>query len=157
MPRRKRGSLRREVIPDPKFGDKLVAQFINKIMEGGKKSVAERIVYGTLDIMQEQRKDDSLKLFKQALENVKPVLEVRSRRVGGANYQVPTEVRADRRVSLGLRWVIDASRNRGEKSMQQRLAAELIEALDNKGSAVKKREDVHKMAEANKAFAHFKF
>jgi small subunit ribosomal protein S7 len=126
-------------------------------MEGGKKSVAERIVYGTLDIMQEQRKDDSLKLFKQALENVKPVLEVRSRRVGGANYQVPTEVRADRRVSLGLRWVIDASRNRGEKSMQQRLAAELIEALDNKGSAVKKREDVHKMAEANKAFAHFKF
>lgn len=157
MPRRKRGSLRREVTPDPKFSDKLVSQFINKIMEGGKKSVAEKIVYGTLDIMQEAKKDDPLKLFKQALENVKPVLEVRSRRVGGANYQVPTEVRTDRRVSLGLRWVIGAAQGRSEKSMQKRLAAELLEAFDNKGSAVKKREDVHKMAEANKAFAHFKF
>jgi small subunit ribosomal protein S7 len=157
MPRKKRGSLKREVIPDPKFGDKLVATLINKVMYGGKKSVAEKIIYGTFDILQEQKKDDPVKIFKQALENVKPLLEVRSRRVGGANYQVPTEVRTDRKVSLALRWILEASRNRGEKTMEQRLAGELGEAFENKGTAVKKREDVHKMAEANKAFAHFKF
>lgn len=157
MPRRKRGSLKRDVTPDPKFGDKLVASLINKIMLKGKKSVAERVTYGAFDIIQETRKDDPLKIFKQALENIKPLVEVRSRRVGGANYQVPTEVRSDRRQSLGLRWLLEAARGRGEKTMQQRLAAEINEAFENKGAAVKKRDDVHKMAEANKAFAHFKF
>lgn len=144
-------------MPDPKFSDKLVAILINKIMLCGKKPVAERIVYKTFDIIQENKKDDPVKLFKQALENIKPLIEVRSRRVGGANYQVPTEVRADRKVSLGLKWLLTAARARGEKNMQERLAAEISEALENKGAAVKKREDVHKMAEANKAFAHFKF
>jgi len=157
MPRKKRGSLKRDVVPDPKYGDKLVATLINKIMYGGKKSVAEKITYGAFDILQKQKNEEPLKIYKQALENVKPMLEVRSRRVGGANYQVPTEVRSDRKISLALRWIIDASRNRGEKTMEQRLAAEIGEAFENKGSAVKKREDVHKMAEANKAFAHFKF
>jgi small subunit ribosomal protein S7 len=157
MPRRKRGSLKRDVLPDPKFSDKVVASLINKIMYGGKKSVAEHIVYGALDKVAEVKKDDPLKVYKQALENIKPLVEVRSRRVGGANYQVPTEVRSDRKLSLGLRWLVSAARDRAEKSMQQRLAAEICEAAENKGSAVKKREDVHKMAEANKAFAHFKF
>ncbi len=157
MPRRKRGSLKRDVIPDPKFGDKLIATFINKIMQGGKKSTAEGIVYGAFDIVKEAKKDDPVKLFRQALDNIKPSIEVKSRRVGGANYQVPTEVRSDRKVSLGLRWLILAATARGEKTMRARLAGEIGEASENKGSAVKKREDVHKMAEANKAFAHFKF
>lgn len=157
MPRRKRGSLKRDIVPDPKFSDKLVAALINKVMLKGKKSVAERVTYGAFNIIKEAKKDDPLKIFKQALENIKPFVEVRSRRVGGANYQVPTEVRSDRKQSLGLRWLLEATRARGEKTMQQRLAAEIGEASENKGSAVKKREDVHKMAEANKAFAHFKF
>lgn len=157
MPRRKRASLKREIEADPKYSDKLIAMFINKIMYDGKKSTAEKIVYSTLDILQETKKDDPVKIFKQALENIKPLVEVRSRRVGGANYQVPTEVRSDRKISLGLRWLLTAARARGEKTMHARLAGELSEALENKGSAVKKREDVHKMAEANKAFAHFKF
>ncbi|OGQ50005.1 MAG: 30S ribosomal protein S7 [Deltaproteobacteria bacterium RIFCSPLOWO2_02_FULL_47_10] len=157
MPRRKRASLKRDILPDPKFGDKLVASLINKIMIGGKKSAAEKIVYGAFDILKETKKDDPLKIFKQALENIKPLVEVRSRRVGGANYQVPTEVRSDRKVSLGFRWLLEIARNRGEKTMQARLAAELADAFENKGTTVKKREDVHKMAEANKAFAHFKF
>jgi len=157
MPRRKRGSLKRDVLPDPKFSDKVVAALINKIMYGGKKSIAEHIVYGAFDRIAEAKKDDPIKIYKQALENIKPLVEVRSRRVGGANYQVPTEVRADRKLSLGLRWLVSAARDRAEKSMQQRLSAEICDAFENKGSAVKKREDVHKMAEANKAFAHFKF
>ena len=157
MPRRKRGSLKRDVIPDPKYGDKLIAMLINRLMYGGKKSAAEKIVYSALDTIAKVKNDEPVKLFKQALENIKPLLEVRSRRVGGANYQVPTEVRSDRKVSRGLKWLINAARARGEKTMESRLAAELNEAVDNKGSAVKKREDVHKMAEANKAFAHFKF
>ena len=157
MPRRKIGSLKRDVIPDPKYGDKLIASLINKIMWGGKKSTAEKITYGAFDILQEQKKDDPVKIFKQALENIKPLVEVRSRRVGGANYQVPTEVRSDRKQSLGLRWLLEAERARSEKTMEKRLAGEIAEAFENKGSACKKREDVHKMAEANKAFAHFKF
>ena len=123
MPRRKRASLKRDILPDPKFGDKLVASLINKIMIGGKKSAAEKIVYGAFDILKETKKDDPLKIFKQALENIKPLVEVRSRRVGGANYQVPTEVRSDRKVSLGFRWLLEIARNRGEKTMQARLAA----------------------------------
>ncbi len=157
MPRRKRASLKRDVIADPKFSDKIVAMFINRIMYGGKKAVAEKIVYGAFDIIQEQKKDEPLKIFKQALENIKPLVEVKSTRVGGANYQVPMEVRPDRKLSLGLRWLITAAAARGEKTMQQRIAGEIGEAFENKGSAVKKREDVHKMAEANKAFAHFRF
>lgn len=157
MPRKKRASLKREILPDPKFGDTLVAKFINTVMWRGKKSVAEHIVYGAFEKLQEKKGDDPVKLFKQALENVKPLVEVRSRRVGGATYQVPQEVRSDRKISLGLRWVIGASENRGEKTMQDRLAGELLDALENKGSAVKKREDTHKMAEANKAFAHYKW
>ncbi|PIR17308.1 MAG: 30S ribosomal protein S7 [Deltaproteobacteria bacterium CG11_big_fil_rev_8_21_14_0_20_49_13] len=157
MPRRKRGSLKREVIPDPKFGDKLISALINKIMWNGKKSTAEKITYGAFDIIQELKKDDPVKIFKQALENIKPYVEVRSRRVGGANYQVPTEVRTDRKQSLGLRWLLEAARNRSEKTMEKRLAGEISEAFESKGAACKKREEVHKMAEANKAFAHFKF
>jgi small subunit ribosomal protein S7 len=157
MPRRKRASLKREVSPDPRYGDKLVSMFINRIMQGGKKSVAEGIVYKTFDAIQEAKKDDPVKIFKQALENIKPLVEVKSKRVGGANYQVPTEVRTDRKISLGLRWLIQAATARGEKTMHARLTAEINEAFENKGTAVKKREDVHKMAEANKAFAHFRF
>ena len=157
MPRKKRASLKREILPDPKFGDKLVAQFISKVMLEGKRSIAEKIVYDTFDILQKTKNDEPMKVFKQGLENIKPLVEVRSRRVGGANYQVPTEVRSDRKVSLGLRWLINAARGRGEKTMQSRLAAEIFEALENKGAAVKKREDVHRMAEANKAFAHLKW
>jgi small subunit ribosomal protein S7 len=157
MPRKKRASLKREIIGDPKYHDKLVTRFINVIMLGGKKSVAERVVYQAFDKVSLTKKDDPVKLFKQALENIKPVIEVRSRRVGGANYQVPMEVRPDRRVSLGLRWMLGAARGRGEKTMQERLANEILEALDSKGAAIKKKEDVHRMAEANKAFAHFRW
>lgn len=157
MPRKKRASLKRRISPDPKYGDQLVARFITSLMWNGKKSLAERIVYGAFDSLQEKKHDDPVKLFKQAMENIKPVIEVRSRRVGGATYQVPVEVRSDRRISLGLRWLIEAARGRGEGTMKDRLAAELFDALENRGSAVKKREDTHKMAEANKAFAHYRW
>ncbi|KAB2842279.1 30S ribosomal protein S7 [bacterium] len=148
---------KRKILPDPKFHDKLIAKFVNKIMLQGKKSTAESIVYGSFDIIQGKLNDDPLKLFKQALENIKPVVEVRSRRVGGATYQVPMEVRPERRISLGLRWLVDYARERGERTMADRLAAEIMDALNNRGAAVKKRDDVHKMAEANKAFAHYRW
>lgn len=157
MPRKKRASLKRVIADDPKFGDQLVAKFINTILWQGKKSTAEHIVYGAFETMQEKKGDDPVKLFKQALENIKPLVEVRSRRVGGATYQVPQEVRSDRKVSLGLRWLITAARARGERTMRDRVAGELLDALENKGSACKKREDTHKMAEANKAFAHYRW
>ncbi|PIR20473.1 MAG: 30S ribosomal protein S7 [Deltaproteobacteria bacterium CG11_big_fil_rev_8_21_14_0_20_47_16] len=157
MPRKKRASLKRDIATDPKYRDKVVSRFINVIMYDGKKAVAEKVVYQAFDRISLQKKDDPVKLFKQALENVKPVIEVRSRRVGGANYQVPMEVRPDRRVALGMRWMINAARDRGEKTMQERLAAEILDAMDSKGAAIKKKEDVHRMAEANKAFAHFRW
>ena len=157
MPRKKRASLKRTIADDPKFGDQLVAKFINTILWQGKKSTAEHIVYGAFDVLQEKKGDDPVKLFKQALENIKPLVEVRSRRVGGATYQVPTEVRSDRKISLGLRWLIGAARSRSERTMKDRVAGELLDALENKGTAVKKREDTHKMAEANKAFAHYRW
>ncbi len=148
---------RREILPDPKFHDRLVAKFINAMMEGGKRSVSERILYGAFDLVQDRSKEEPLGIFKRALDNVKPVVEVRSRRVGGATYQVPVEVRPSRRVSLGMRWLINISRARGEKSMTERLAGELLEASANRGGAVKKKEDTHRMAEANKAFAHYRW
>ncbi|MFA5028086.1 MAG: 30S ribosomal protein S7 [Candidatus Methylomirabilota bacterium] len=156
MPRRKVAE-RREVLPDPLYGSKLVTKFISAMMGAGKRSNAEQIFYGSMRLIEERTKTDPQKLFKQAMENVKPVLEVKSRRVGGATYQVPVEVRADRRTSLAIRWIVGYSRSRGEKSMRDRLAAELIEAANNRGSSVKKREDTHKMAEANKAFAHYRW
>lgn len=144
-------------MPDPKYNDHVVAKFINTIMWCGQKGTAEHITYGAFDILKEKKNDDPLKIFRQALENIKPVIEVRSRRVGGATYQVPVEVRSERRMALGFRWLIGAARARGEKTMEERLAAEILEALENKGSAIKKREDTHKMAEANKAFAHYRW
>ena len=150
MPRK--GQIKiREVAPDPKFHDRTVAKFIDTVMERGKKSLAERIFYGALDEVAARTKEDGLVVFKRALDNVKPTVEVRSRRVGGANYQVPVEVRPVRRMSLGMRWMVQAARARGEKSMQERLASEIMEAAANRGGAVKKREDTHRMAEANKA------
>lgn len=157
MPRKKRASLQRDILPDPKYQDILVGKLINTLMWSGKKSTAEHIVYKSFDILQDKKNDDPVKVFKQSLENIKPVVEVRSRRVGGATYQVPQDVRPSRRVTLGLRWLIGAARTRGEHTMQERLAAELLSALENQGNAVKKREDTHRMAEANKAFAHFKW
>lgn len=148
---------KREILPDPKFSDQTVAKFINMVMVNGKKSVAEGIVYGALDEMGRSGKGDPLELFKTALGNVEPRVEVKSRRVGGATYQVPVEVRANRRTALAMRWLVDAARRRGEKSMGRRLAGELLEAADNRGTAVKKREDTHKMAEANRAFAHYRW
>ena len=148
---------RRELLPDPKFHDRMVAKFINTMMNGGKKSTAEQIVYTALDIMSERAKEDALGLFKRALDNVKPVVEVRSRRVGGATYQVPIEVRPTRRVSLGMRWLVTHARSRSEKSMAERLAAELMDAANNRGAAIKKKEDTHRMAEANKAYAHYRW
>lgn len=156
MPRR-REVPKREVLPDPKYGDQTLAKFINVMMVDGKKSIAERIIYGALDLIAERGKADSLETFNEALENVRPVVEVKSRRVGGATYQVPVEVRPTRRTALAMRWLVEASRKRGEKSMTQRLASELMEAADNRGGAVKKKEDVHRMAEANKAFSHYRF
>lgn len=156
MPRR-REVVKREVLSDPKFNDKLVAKFINCIMKDGEKSTAEGILYGSFDIIKDKIKDDPIKVFKKALDNVKPVLEVKSRRVGGATYQVPVEVAAGRRVSLGMRWLVGYAAKRGEKTMRERLAGELLDAYGNKGAAVKKREDTHKMAEANKAFAHYRW
>ena len=148
---------KRIVLPDAKYGDKVVAKLINNVMEHGKKAVAEKIVYSAFDIIAAKSKQDALKVFGEAIDNVKPVVEVKSRRVGGATYQVPMEVRADRRQALAIRWIIDAAKKRSETTMTERLANELLDAVANKGSAVKKREDTHKMAEANKAFSHYKF
>jgi small subunit ribosomal protein S7 len=148
---------KRKIIPDPKYHDKVVAKFINDLMRSGKKSVAEAICYGAFDMIEEKLKDDPVKIFKKALNNVKPSVEVRSRRVGGATYQVPVEVRPDRRQTLASRWIILYSKERSGKNMKDKLAAELLDAADNKGGAIKKREDVHKMADANKAFAHFRW
>jgi small subunit ribosomal protein S7 len=147
----------REVGADPKFHDRTVAKFVNIVMERGKKSVAENILYGALDVVASRTKEDGLVVFKRALDNVRPSVEVRSRRVGGANYQVPIEVRPVRRNSLAMRWLVQAARARGEKSMRERLAAEILDAGANRGGAVKKREDTHRMAEANKAFAHYRW
>ena len=154
---RRRTAEKRIVLPDAKYGDKVVAKFINNIMEDGKKAVAEKIVYSAFDMMASKTKQDALKVFAEAIDNVKPVVEVRSRRVGGATYQVPVEVRADRRQALAIRWIIDAATKRSETTMTEKVANELLDAFANKGSAVKKREDTHKMAEANKAFSHYKF
>lgn len=170
MPRR-REVPKREILPDPKHNSELLAKFINVLMISGKKSTAEKIIYGALDVISERAKklkkdeDDSgstggktvLQYFEQALDNVRPSVEVRSRRVGGATYQVPVEVRTDRSIALGMRWIVQAARNRGEKGMMLRLAGELMDALENKGTAAKKREDTHKMAKANQAFAHFRW
>ena len=156
MPRR-RVVGQRKVLPDPKFGSELLTKFINVVMLDGKKSTAEKIVYGALDIVATKSDKEHLELFEVALENIRPTVEVKSRRVGGSTYQVPVEVRPTRRNALGMRWMVDAARKRGEKSMAQRLAGEMLDASDNKGSAVKKREDVHRMAEANKAFAHYRW
>ncbi|AVJ55049.1 MULTISPECIES: 30S ribosomal protein S7 [Idiomarina] len=156
MPRR-RVIGQRKILPDPKFGSELLAKFINVVMVDGKKAVAEKIIYGALDILAEKSGKDHLEIFDAALENVRPTVEVKSRRVGGSTYQVPVEVRPVRRNALAMRWLVDAARTRGEKSMSQRLAAEMLDASENKGSAVKKREDVHRMAEANKAFAHYRW
>ena len=156
MSRRHRAE-KRIVLPDAKFGDQVVAKFINNVMEDGKKAVAEKIVYSAFDIIASKSKQDALKVFAEALENVKPMVEVKSRRVGGATYQVPMEVRAERRQALAIRWIIEAAAKRSESTMTERLANELLDALANKGSAVKKREDTHRMAEANKAFSHYKF
>ena len=154
---RRHSAVKRNVLPDAKFGNKVVAKFINNVMEDGKKAVAEKIVYSAFDIIASKSKQDALEVFNTAIENVKPVVEVRSRRVGGATYQVPCEVRADRRQALAIRWILDAAHKRSETTMTDRLAGELLDAFANKGSAIKKREDTHRMAEANKAFAHFRF
>ena len=156
MPRR-REVPKREVLPDPKFGNQDLSKFVNVLMTAGKKSVAERILYGALEQIGKKSGKDPLEVFNQALNNAKPLVEVKSRRVGGANYQVPVEVRPSRRMALSMRWLKDAARKRGEKSMGQRLAGELIDASEGRGGAVKKREEVHRMAEANKAFSHFRF
>ncbi|WP_374334776.1 30S ribosomal protein S7 [Leeia sp.] len=156
MPRR-REVPKREVLPDPKFGNKDLTKFMNTIMEDGKKSVAERIVYGALEQISKKSGKDALEVFTQALSNAKPMVEVKSRRVGGANYQVPVEVRPARRMALAMRWIREAARKRGEKSMDQRLAGELIDAAEGRGGAMKKRDEVHRMAEANRAFAHYRF
>jgi small subunit ribosomal protein S7 len=156
MPRRREAG-KRDILPDPKFNNKLVAKFMNCLMYGGKKSTAESIFYGALDIIQAKGNDQPVNVFKTAMDNVKPAVEVKSRRVGGANYQVPIDVAPERRVSLAIRWLITAARARHEKSMMARLAGEFLEASQNTGAAVKKREDTHKMAEANKAFAHYRW
>ena len=156
MPRR-RDVPKRKITPDPKYHDKLVAKFTNSLMEGGKKSTAEGILYGALDIIASRFKEDSLEVFRKALDNVKPKLEVKSRRVGGATYQVPVEVRPERRVALAMRWIVRYARARGEKTMRERLAAEFIDASQMRGNSVKKKDDTHKMAEANKAFAHYRW
>ena len=156
MPRR-RVVAKREVLPDPKFGSKVLAKFMNHVMVDGKKSIAEKIVYGALDIVAEKSGSDPLEVFEKALESIAPMVEVKSRRVGGATYQVPIEVRAERRNALAMRWLVEHSRARGEKSMALRLAGEISDASEGRGSAVKKREDVHRMAEAYRAFSHYRF
>ena len=148
---------KRDVLPDPVYHSKTVTKFINKVMLSGKKSVAERVVYDAFDTIREKTGQDPLEVFETALRNVMPVLEVKARRVGGANYQVPVEVRADRRMTLGIRWLVSYARLRGEKTMEARLSAELMDAAINTGAAIKKKEDTHKMAEANKAFAHYRW
>jgi len=156
MPRR-RVAAKREVLPDPKFGNVTLAKFMNHVMISGKKSVAEKIVYGALDAVEAKQGGNPVELFDAALEAIQPIVEVKSRRVGGATYQVPVEVRPARRMALAMRWLVDAARSRGEKSMALRLANEMMDAAEGKGAAVKKREDVHRMAEANKAFSHYRF
>jgi small subunit ribosomal protein S7 len=156
MPRRREVPKRR-ITPDPKFKDKLVSKFTNTLMIDGKKSTAEGILYGALDIIRERFKEEPLEVFRKALDNVKPKLEVKSRRVGGATYQVPVEVRPERRVTLAMRWIVNYSRDRGEKTMRERLAGEFVDAANGRGNAVKKKDDTHKMAEANKAFAHYRW
>ena len=156
MPRRRVIS-KRQILPDPKFHNQTLAKFINHVMVSGKKSVAERIVYGALESIEEREKTDPVEVFEKALEAVAPFVEVKSRRVGGATYQVPVEVRASRRAALAMRWLVDSARSRGEKSMAGRLAGEIADAAEGRGSAVKKREDTHRMAEANKAFSHYRF
>jgi small subunit ribosomal protein S7 len=156
MSRRHRAE-KREIIPDPKFGDIVVTKFMNSVMYDGKKSVAENIVYGAFDVIEQRTKNAPLEVFKQALDNVAPAIEVRSRRVGGATYQVPVEVRIERRQALAIRWIIQAARGRNDKTMVDRLSAELMDAANNRGNAVKKREDTHRMAEANRAFSHYRW
>lgn len=156
MPRR-RVAAKREILPEPKYGSQRLAKFINHVMVSGKKSVAEKIVYGALDVVAERTKKDPLEIFGSALDAIQPMVEVKSRRVGGATYQVPVEVRPSRQAALAMRWLVEYSRKRGEKSMALRLAGEMMDAADGKGAAVKKREDVHRMAEANKAFSHYRF
>jgi small subunit ribosomal protein S7 len=156
MPRR-RVAEKREILPDPKYNSKVVSKFVTIIMESGRKSTAENICYGAFDIIKEKTGNDPLKVFKAALENVKPLLEVKARRVGGATYQVPVEIRPQRRMALAFRWLINYSRGRGEKTMRERLAGELLDAFNNTGASIKKKEDTHKMADANKAFAHYRW
>ena len=156
MPRRKVVA-KRPVLPDAKYNDQFITRCINVLMKEGKKSLAEHIIYGALEIIRERTGEDPLKVFRQAVDNVKPVLEVRSRRVGGSTYQIPVDVPPDRRVALSMRWIVGSARSRGERGMMRRLAAELVDAYNNTGSAVKKREDTHRMAEANKAFAHYRW
>jgi len=154
---RRRVAAKREILPDPKFGNRTLSKFMNIIMLDGKKSVAEKIVYGALDQVAEKSKSDALDAFEKALGNIRPMVEVKSRRVGGATYQVPVEVRGERGMALAMRWLVDAARKRSEKSMGMRLAGEILDAVENRGTAVKKREDTHRMAEANKAFAHYRW
>ncbi len=156
MPRR-REVPKREILPDPKYNSRLVAKFINNIMRDGKKSVAERIMYGAFDLIEQRTKQDPLEVFHKAMDNVRPVIEVKSRRVGGATYQVPVEVRPERRDALAMRWLISYAKNRSEKTMIEKLAGELLDAAQNRGGAIKKKEDTHRMAEANKAFAHYRW
>jgi small subunit ribosomal protein S7 len=156
MPRR-REVPKRTILPDPKFGDQTVAKFVNVIMMNGKKSIAEKILYGALDVIKEKGAEEPLEVFYQALEKIRPVVEVKSRRVGGATYQVPVEVRANRRNALAMRWLVDAARNRSEKSMKQRLAGELTDASEGRGAAARKKDEIRRMAEANKAFSHYRF
>ncbi len=154
---RRRAAEKREILPDPIYGNQVLAKFINMLMRGGKKSVAERIVYGALNEIGGKGKGDALELFTKALDNVRPLVEVKSRRVGGATYQIPIEVRQDRSTTLAMRWLVDAAKRRGEKNMGLRLAGELLDASESKGTAIKKREDTHRMAEANKAFSHYRW
>ena len=154
---RRHSAEKREIMPDPKFGNAVVTKFMNSVMYAGKKSVAKSIVYGALDLIEAKTKQQPLGVFQQALDNVMPSIEVRSRRVGGATYQVPVEVRTSRRQALGIRWIISAARERNEKTMTERLSAELLDASNNRGNAVKKREDTHRMAEANRAFSHYRW
>lgn len=154
---RRNSNFTRDILPDPKFGNEMISRFINMVMRDGKKSVAERIVYGAIDEIGQRSTGEPLEVLEKALDNVAPMVEVKSRRVGGATYQVPVEVRPRRRTALAMRWIIEAARKRGEKSMPKRLAAELMEAIEQRGAAVKKREDTHRMAEANKAFAHYRW
>ncbi|HEB67727.1 MAG TPA: 30S ribosomal protein S7 [Gammaproteobacteria bacterium] len=154
---RRRQAEKRAILPDPKYRSEMIAKFINMVMLNGKKSVAEKIVYGALDAVAERSKKDAVEALETALDNVRPMVEVKSRRVGGATYQVPVEVRPERRNALAMRWIVDAARRRGEKGMGARLAGEILEASENRGAAVKKREDTHRMAEANKAFAHYRW